>query len=190
MQARLAVCLDSAVGLPVWYSLFSGNIQDMSTLMDEIDDAETSVGVSIDDLVLDAGYITKELITAYNADDRFVSFTGRMPARKGFPFRTLYHRCGGSIHQVKYFFERDGHTYFGRRFEDVLFGKRVYLYVYIDRDRALSLGRSYRQVKEIFKVEGIMIPSSLDFEEYEESCLMKPKKEDKKQNMILLLLAT
>ena len=145
MQARLAVCLDSASGLPVWYSLFSGNIQDMSTLMDEIDDAETSVGVSIDDLVLDAGYITKELITAYNADDRFVSFTGRMPARKGFPFRTLYHRCGGSIHQAKYFFDRNGHTYFGRRFEDVLFGKRVYLYVYIDRDRALSLGRSYRQ---------------------------------------------
>ena len=145
MQARLAVCLDSASGLPVWYSLFSGNIQDMSTLMDEIDDAETSVGVSIDDLVLDAGYITKELITAYNADDRFVSFTGRMPARKGFPFRTLYHRCGGSVHQAKYFFDRNGHTYFGRRFEDVLFGKRVYLYVYIDRDRALSLGRSYRQ---------------------------------------------
>lgn len=145
MQARLAVCLDSASGLPVWYSLFSGNIQDMSTLMDEIDDVETSVGVSIDDLVLDAGYITKELITAYNADDRFVSFTGRMPARKGFPFRTLYHRCGGSIHQAKYFFDRNGHTYFGRRFEDVLFGKRVYLYVYIDRDRALSLGRSYRQ---------------------------------------------
>lgn len=145
MQARLAVCLDSASGLPVWYSLFSGNIQDMSTLMDEIDDAETSVGVSIDDLVLDAGYITKELITAYNADDRFVSFTGRVPARKGFPFRTLYHRCGGSIHQAKYFFDRNGHTYFGRRFEDVLFGKRVYLYVYIDRDRALSLGRSYRQ---------------------------------------------
>lgn len=145
MQARLAVCLDSASGLPVWYSLFSGNIQDMSTLMDEIDDVETSVGVSIDDLVLDAGYITKELITAYNADDRFVSFTGRMPARKGFPFRTLYHRCGGSIHQAKYFLDRNGHTYFGRRFEDVLFGKRVYLYVYIDRDRALSLGRSYRQ---------------------------------------------
>ena len=145
MQARLAVCLDSASGLPVWYSLFSGNIQDMSTLMDEIDDAETSVGVSIDDLVLDAGYITRELITAYNADDRFVSFTGRMPARKGFPFRTLYHRCGGSINQAKYFFDRNGHTYFGRRFEDVLFGKRVYLYVYIDRDRALSLGRSYRQ---------------------------------------------
>ena len=145
MQARLAVCLDSASGLPVWYSLFSGNIQDMSTLMDEIDDVETSVGVSIDDLVLDAGYITKELITAYNAESRFVSFTGRMPARKGFPFRTLYHRCGGSIHQAKYFFDRNGHTYFGRRFEDVLFGKRVYLYVYIDRDRALSLGRSYRQ---------------------------------------------
>ena len=145
MQARLAVCLDSASGLPVWYSLFSGNIQDMSTLMDEIDDAETSVGVSIDDLVLDAGYITKELITAYNSDDRFVSFAGRMPARKGFPFRTLYHRCGRSIHQAKYFFDRNGHTYFRRRFEDVLFGKRVYLYVYIDRDRALSLGRSYRQ---------------------------------------------
>ena len=145
MQARLAVCLDSVSGLPVWYSLFSGNIQDMSTLMDEIEDAETSVGVSIDELVLDAGYITKSLITAYNADDKIVEFTGRMPARKGFPFKTLYHRCGQSIHQAKYSFDRNGHTYFGRRFEEKLFEKNVYLYVYIDRDRALSLGRSYRQ---------------------------------------------
>ena len=145
MQARLAVCLDSATGLPVWYSLFSGNIQDMSTLMDELEDVETSVGVSIDELVLDAGYITKSLITAYNADDKIVEFTGRMPARKGFPFKTLYHRCGQSIHQAKYSFDRNGHTYFGRRFEEVLFEKKVYLYVYVDKDRALSLGRSYRQ---------------------------------------------
>ena len=145
LQARLAVCLDSASGLPVWYSLFSGNIQDMSTLMDELEDVETSVGVSIDELVLDAGYITKSLITTYNADDKIVEFTGRMPARKGFPFKTLYHRCGQSIHQAKYSFDRNGHTYFGRRFEEVLFEKRVYLYVYIDKDRALSLGRSYRQ---------------------------------------------
>ena len=145
MQARLAVCLDSVSGLPVWYSLFSGNIQDISTLMDELEDVETSVGVSIDELVLDAGYITKSLITAYNADDKVVEFTGRMPARKGFPFKTLYHRCGQSIHQAKYSFDRNGHTYFGRRFEEVLFEKKVYLYVYIDKDRALSLGRSYRQ---------------------------------------------
>ena len=145
MQARLAVCLDSASGLPVWYSLFSGNIQDMSALMDELEDVETSVGVPIDELVLDAGYITKSLITAYNADDKIVEFTGRMPARKGFPFKTLYHRCGQSIHQAKYSFDRNGHTYFGRRFEEVLFEKKVYLYVYIDKDRALSLGRSYRQ---------------------------------------------
>ena len=146
MQARLAVCLDSVSGLPVWYSLFSsGNIQDMSTLMDELEDVETCVGVSIDELVLDAGYITKSLITAYNADDKIVEFTGRMPARKGFPFKTLYHRCGQSIHQAKYSFDRNGHTYFGRRFEEVLFEKKVYLYVYIDKDRALSLGRSYRQ---------------------------------------------
>ena len=41
---------------------------------------------------LDAGYITKSLITAYNADDKIVEFTGRMPARKGFQFKTLYHR--------------------------------------------------------------------------------------------------
>ena len=144
MQARLAMCLDSVSGLPVWYSLFSGNIQDMNTLMDELDDAETSVGVCIDELVLDAGYITKELITAYNADNRTVEFTGRMPARKGFPFKTQYHRCGQSIHQAKYSFDRNGHTYFGRKFGEVLFGKKVYLNVYIDRDRALSLGRSWR----------------------------------------------
>ena len=61
--------------------------------------------------------------------------------------------------------------------------------LYIDRDRALSLGRSYRQVKEIFKAAGIRIPSSLDLEEYEESILLKSKKK-MKQNMILLLLAT
>ncbi|MGN0906552.1 MAG: transposase [Bullifex sp.] len=147
MQARMAVCLDARSGLPVWYSLFSGNIIDMNTLMDELEDAETSVGVTVDDLVLDAGYISRELIQAYSKtgeDEETVTFTGRMPARKGFPFKTLYHRCGQSIHQAKYFFDREGHTYFGRKFSQTLFERNVFLYVYIDRDRALALGRNYR----------------------------------------------
>ena len=147
MQARLAVCIDSESGMPVWYSLFSGNIQDTNTLLKELDNVETSVGVSMDELVLDAGYISKELINAYHLEDggKNISFTGRMPARKGFPFKTLYHMCGGAIHQAKYCFDRKGHTYFGKRFEITLFDKAEYAYVYIDKDRALSLGRNYRQ---------------------------------------------
>ena len=134
MQARLAMCLDAGSGMPVWYSLFSGNILDMNTLVGGLDDAETSVGVSVDEVVLDAGYISKELINAYHNGEggNDVSFTGRMPARKGFPFKTLYHRCGQSIHQAKYLFDREGHTYFGRMFEIELFDRTEYAYVYID----------------------------------------------------------
>ena len=109
MQARLAVCIDEESGLPVWYSLFSGNIRDINTLLNGLDDIETSVGVSMDELVLDAGYISKELINAYHLGDggKNVYFTGRMPARKGFPFKSLYHQCGGAINQAKYYFDRN-----------------------------------------------------------------------------------
>ena len=71
------------------------------------------------------------------------TFIGRMPARKGFPFKTLYHEFRGSLDKGKYRFVRGGHVYFGKRKEIELFGEKVYAYVYVDKHNALQRERNF-----------------------------------------------
>ncbi len=45
---------------------------------------------------------------------------------------------------AKYEFIREGHTYFGKRFETEVFGFKMHAYVYVDKDNALEGCRDYR----------------------------------------------
>ena len=66
---------------------------------------------TINSLVLDAGYISKEVIHAFhNGTEK--TLIGRLPARKGFPFKTLYHEFRICLDKGKYRFVRGGHVYF------------------------------------------------------------------------------
>ena len=67
-----------------------------------------------------------------------------MPAKNGYPYKTLYHSVKSLIHNAKYEFIRQGHSYFGIRRETVIFGYREYTYIYVDKDNALELGRKYQ----------------------------------------------
>lgn len=61
-----------------------------------------------------------------------------------------------------------------------LFGRASSLMFTRKKDGTVIVEEANRQVKEIFKAAGIKIPSSLDFEEFEESCLLKTKKKNMK----------
>ena len=63
-----------------------------------------------------------------------------------------------------------------------LFGRASSLMCTRKKDGTVIVEEANRQMKEIFKAAGIKIPSSLDFEEFEESCLLKPKKKNMKWN--------
>lgn len=147
VQTRLVLVLDEETGLPVWYDLVAGNILDLSTTMNVINDVAVSLDIEIHSLVLDAGYVSRELIQAFHIGTP-KTIIGRMPARRGFPFKQLYWDVKPLISRGKYAFVRNEHTYFGKRKEITIFDQPIFAYVYVDQDNALDGLRAYIRENE------------------------------------------
>ena len=142
VMTRLILVLDEKSGLPVWYDIIPGNVLDINTVMTVVNDVADSLGIEIESLVLDAGYISKELAGAFHIGTE-KTIIGRMPARKGYPYKTLYWEVRDLIGKGKYAFVRKHHAYFGFRKEIELFGNREYAYVYVDQYNALKRFSDY-----------------------------------------------
>lgn len=143
IQTRLALILDEQTGLPVWYCLIPGNVLDLSTLQSVREDVYKTLGVTITSLVLDAGYASKENLAAFADPKKFGHLLLRMPAKKGYPFKTLYWEMKDKINKGKYAFARHGHTYFGEKKEIEVFGHSFYAFIYVDQENALNGFRKY-----------------------------------------------
>ena len=142
VMTRLILVLDEASGLPVWYDIIPGNVLDINTIMSVVNDVADSLGIEIDSLVLDAGYVSKDLVEAFHiGTDKTI--IGRMPARKGYPYKTLYWEVKDLINRGKYAFARKHHAYFGFRKEIDLFGHKEYAYIYVDQYNALKRFSDY-----------------------------------------------
>ena len=138
VMMRLVLILDEETGYPVWFDFIPGNELDINTLRHLKEDVEGNLGITINSYVLDAGYISKELIQEMvNTPEK--TFLGRMPARKGFPFHECYNEVKDYIGKGKYCFLRNGHTYFGKKLKKVVFDSNVFLYVYVDEHNALRI---------------------------------------------------
>lgn len=124
-QIRLALVLDEKTGLPVWYDIIPGNVLDINTITDIINDVAESVDVEIDSLILDAGYVSRELIqTFHNGSKKYI--IGKMPARREYPFKTLYWDEKGKLFKEKHRFVRRRHTYFGVKHKVELFDQKLF----------------------------------------------------------------
>ena len=141
-MSRLILVLDEQSGLPVWYDIIPGNVLDINTIMNVVNDVADSLGIVIDSLVLDAGYISKELINAFHIGTE-KTLIGRMPARKGYPYKELYCDVKSLIGKGKYCFVRKHHVYFGHRKDVTLFGSKEYAYIYVDKYNALKRYSDY-----------------------------------------------
>lgn len=139
---RLAIVLDQETGYPVWYEIIPGNVVDMNTLKNIMDDVLKTLDIEITNLVLDAGYTTKELLTAFpiGADKTFIA---RMPARKGYPFKALYDAIRKLYGRAKYEFSRGKHMYFGNMYKRTIQGVEEYAYVFIDKYNAEAKFSTY-----------------------------------------------
>ena len=137
VMSRLILVLDEKSGLPVWYDIIPGNVLDINTIMATVNDVADNLSIEIESLVLDAGYVSKELIGVFHIGTE-KTIIGRMPARKGYPFKTLYWEVKDLIGKGKYAFVRKNHTYFGFRKEIDVFGQQEYAYVYVDQNNALK----------------------------------------------------
>lgn len=145
IQTRLVLVLDEKTGFPVWFSIIPGNVLDLSTLQSAMEDVAETLDIRIDDFVLDAGYASKETIGTFHCgNEEGKTMTVRMPAKNGYPYKTLYHQAKKLMDNAKYEFIRQGHTYFGKRLETEVFGFKMHAYVYVDRDNALEGCRNYR----------------------------------------------
>lgn len=142
VMMRLALVLDEETGLPVWYDIIPGNVLDINTIMTVMNDVAVSLDIEIQSLVLDAGYVSKELLETFHIGSE-KTIVGRMPARRGYPFKELYWGTKDLLGRGKYSFVRNGHLYFGKRKEISLFGQKEFAYIYVDHYNALKRYREY-----------------------------------------------
>ena len=135
-QIRLAFVLDQKSGLPVWYDIIPGNVLDVNNLKDELTDVEKSLKISIESMVLDAGYSSKELLGSINGGRKLII---RMPERKGYPYQELFDSVEKEYNNPDRIFVRNGHNYVAVRKQIELFGDvAIDAYSYIDKDNAES----------------------------------------------------
>ena len=153
-QTRLVLVLDEETDLPVWYTLIPGNVLDLQTLETVHSDVLETLDIQIRSYVLDAGYLTKKIISRFNLDSELLTddegnqyrerILAKMPAKKGFPYKELYDDYRPYFSNVEYQFDRDEHTYFGAKEEKQIFGHRIFAYVYLDFDNAFRGIRTFR----------------------------------------------
>lgn len=142
VQMRLILIIDEETTYPLWFDIIPGNVLDINTLKSKTKDVEISLGIEIISYVLDAGYVSQELIHKFDLqeDEQLPEkrFIARMPARKGYPHRSLYSKYKSLFINGKYDFIREGHTYFGKACQTQIFNKDVMCYVYVDYINAVN----------------------------------------------------
>ena len=142
VMTRLILVLDERTGLPVWYDIIPGNVLDINTIMLVVNDVADTLGIEIESLVLDAGYVSKELVQTFHIGTE-KTIIGRMPARRGYPYKTLYWNVKELIGKGKYAFVRKHHAYFGIQKRISLFEQEMFAYVYVDQYNALKRFSDY-----------------------------------------------
>ncbi len=142
VMTRLILVLDEKTGFPVWFDIIPGNVLDLSTVMGIVNDVADTLNIEIDSLVLDAGYVSKDLINAFHIGTE-KTIIGRMPARKGYPHKTLYWEVKDLINKGKYAFVRKHHAYFGIKKQISIFDHEMFAYVYVDQYNALKRFSDY-----------------------------------------------
>lgn len=143
MQMRLVLILDECTLRPIWFDIIPGNVLDINTLKYITKDVEVCLDIHLNGFFLDAGYASKELIQSFEIqgeDDDIPEkkYLVRMPAKRGYPHRTLYTQMKDLFSKAKYDFIREGHSYFGKVKQVTIFETDVYAYVYVDHYNALK----------------------------------------------------
>lgn len=161
-QMRLAMILDAGTLLPVWYEIIPGNVVDVNTLSFLRNSVTEALDISVSDYTLDAGYCSRGLIEAFcpeweegdtdetgdaerEEDDGGSEKPGkvigrlvvRMPNRRGYPYKSLWHKFRDQILKGKNLFRHEGRIYFGKRATVRIAGRKVHAYVYVDTQNAL-----------------------------------------------------
>ena len=138
LQSRLVLVPDDATGIPVWYGVTPGNVVGAGTLARVREDVEATLGAAVSSAVLDAGYVTRGLV---GGEMRHLA---RMPARRGHPPESMWHRARPQADRGKRLLAGGGRAHLGRHLARGVLGARTHPYACVDRDRAPSRLRQAR----------------------------------------------
>ncbi len=116
----LNLVLDEGTGLPVRCDIIPGNVLYTNTVLMIINDVADTLGIAINSLVLYSGYVSRELIGTFHIGTE-KSITGRMPTRKGYPYKIPYWEVKDLIGIGKYAFVRKHHAFLGIKKQITLF---------------------------------------------------------------------
>ena len=137
-RSRLAPGPGDATGIPAWHGVTPGDAAGAGTLARVRENVEATLGAAVSSAVPGAGHAARGLV---GGETRHLA---RMPARRGYPFKSMWHRARPQADRGKYLFVRGGHAYFGRHFVRGVLGARAHPCACVDRDRALSCLRQTR----------------------------------------------
>ena len=137
-RSRLVLVLDDATGIPAWHGVTPGDAAGAGALARVREDVEATLGAAVSSAVPDAGHAARGLV---GGETRHLA---RMPARRGYPFKSMWHRARPRADRGKRLLAGGGHAHLGRHFARGALGARTHPCACVDRDRAPSRLRQTR----------------------------------------------
>ncbi len=128
-------------GLPVWFS-FS---PDEDTVPEALGNAQKTLGrlqLRTDSCILEAGAVSKDFIREFCSDKK--DFIALMPARKDFQYKDAFkEHVRPYLGKAKFEFSLEGRRYFGRQFPFSLYGRNIYVTLFVDLEKARQGFKEY-----------------------------------------------
>ena len=137
-RSRLAPGPGDATGIPAWHGVTPGDAAGAGTLARVREDVEAALGAAVSSAVPGAGHAARGLV---GGETRHLA---RMPARRGHPFKSMWHRARPRADRGKRLLAGGGHAHLGRHLARGVLGARTHPCACVGKDRALSCLRQTR----------------------------------------------
>ena len=135
LEVRLIYVIDRKNGMPIYFRYCPGNIVDVTTLCTTITEL-TQYGVSIDYVIVDAGYFSEENITElYKKSIQFI--TRLAPNRK--LFKDIVAKEIGELISSKNAIRYGERLVYIKKVKTEIYGYECYAYIGIDMDKRNTL---------------------------------------------------
>ena len=133
--STLQLVLEQESGWPVWFDTASGDDRTPSLLSGIASSLSGRLSCSIEGFALDSCYISKDFVKETCSDKK--DFIALMPLRKDFQYKEAFREeVRPYLGKSKFEFTYEGRTFFGRKVPLTLFGRSLFLYHYVDAERA------------------------------------------------------
>ena len=138
----LCMAFSKDSGLPVWFS-FSPDEEDVPAMLGSaLKTLNSKQQIHTDSCILDAGAVSKDFIREFCSDKK--DFIALMPARKDFQYKDAFkEHVRPCLGKARFEFSLEGRRYFGRQIPFSLYGRNIYVTIFVDPERARQGFKEY-----------------------------------------------